>query len=109
MKRFLPALILVACAAAHAEDTPVFKIELVDGKITPQRVEVPADKAFNLEIHNGGKQAAEFESKPLKKEKVIAPGKTTTLKFKPLKAGEYKFVEEFHEKEASGQGVIVAK
>ena len=49
----------------------------------------------------------EFESRELKQEKVIPPGKKATLTINALKAGEYKFVDEFHEK--NGQGKIVAK
>jgi uncharacterized protein (DUF2141 family) len=49
----------------------------------------------------------EFESRELKQEKVIAPGKKATLSINALKAGEYKFVDEFHEK--TGQGKLVAK
>ena len=54
-----------------------------------------------------GKSAIEFESKDLKQEKVVAPGAKAVLSINALKAGEYKFVDEFHE--ATAKGKIVAK
>ncbi|HMA31117.1 MAG TPA: cupredoxin domain-containing protein [Casimicrobiaceae bacterium] len=49
----------------------------------------------------------EFESRDLKQEKVIPPGRTATVTINALKAGEYRFYDEFHEK--TGQGKVVAK
>lgn len=111
MKRALfAALSLVASmGAVAADDLPSFKLELIDGKVVPQRLEVPAGQKFRVEVRNAGKSAAEFESKALKKEKVIPPGASVVITFNALSAGEYKFVEEFHEKNPEAQGVIVAK
>ena len=74
--RPIPMLMALAMTAGtiHAEDMPLFKLEMKDGVVSPQRLEVPAGKAFKLEVKNVGKTAAEFECKPLKKEKVLAPG-----------------------------------
>lgn len=95
--------------ALRAEDTQLIKLEIKDGVVLPQRLEVPAGKPFKLEIRNTGKIAAEFECKPLKKEKVLVAGATAVLAFTAAAAGEYKFVEEFHENLPTGQGLIVAK
>jgi hypothetical protein len=58
-------------------------------------------------VENRDSTPEEFESHSLKREKVI-PGKSSaTILIGPLKAGEYKFVGEFHE--ATAKGVIVAK
>ena len=99
----LPSLIAAAFALllalpALAEDAGVF---------TPAVIEVPAGKRLQLEVTNAGKTAMEFESKELKQEKVIPPGGKATLTIRALKAGEYKFVDEFHEK--TGQGKLIAK
>jgi hypothetical protein len=68
---------------------------------------VPAGKKVKLVVENRDASAEEFESHSLNREKVI-PGKSSaTLFIGPLKAGEYPFVGEFHEKTA--KGVIVAK
>jgi len=90
-----------------AQDAAVYKIVAKDGKLEPALIEVPAGKPFKLEVTNEGKSAIEFESKDLKQEKVVAPGAKAVLSINALKAGEYKFVDEFHE--ATAKGKIVAK
>lgn len=99
--------LITASTAGKAEEAPVFKIEMADGKLTPLRLEVPAGKAFKLEVTNAGASAAEFESKELHKEKVIAPKATTVISVKALAAGEYGFFDEHQPKAPTG--TIVAK
>ena len=98
---------LVPAAALAADDVASFKLVARDGVFEPTTIEVPAGKRFRLEVSNDGKTAMEFESRELKQEKVIPPGKKATLTINALKAGEYKFFDEFHEK--TGQGKVVAK
>ena len=93
--------------SARAEDEVTIKLDMKDGVITPSPLEVPAKKTFRLEIKNSGKKPAEFESKDLRKEKVIAPGVTTVVVFRPLDAGEYTFFDEFNEK--TSQTKLIAK
>lgn len=101
MRSRLPALILLCMAAAvpalpaQAQD-PTFRIEFEDGKVTPQRLEVPAGSRVALELVNKGKSPAEFESKELRKEKVLAPGSTSTLIIRTLDPGTYDFFDDFH-------------
>ena len=84
---------------------PSFKLVARDGEFEPTMLEVPAGKRFRLEVSNESKTAIEFESTDLKQEKVIAPGtKATVLTINALKAGEYKFFDEFHEDDRAGQG-----
>jgi len=99
--------LLIPSAALAADDVASFKLVARDGVFEPTTIEVPAGKRFRLEVTNDGKSAMEFESRELKQEKVIAPGKKAVLMINALKAGEYKFVDEFHEK--TGQGKVVAK
>jgi hypothetical protein len=91
---------------AHAADLPTFKLEMNDGKLNPERIEVPAGQRIKIEVHNIGKGAAEFESIQLRKEKVLAPGADSFVVIAPLTPGEYKFFDDFHQ---TAQGVIVAK
>jgi hypothetical protein len=100
-----PALPLLVLAVAllptltlgvRAEEEPLFRIEFNDGKVTPQRLEVPAKTRFRLELHNLGKEPAEFESKELRKEKVLAPGASSILVIRTLDPGEYDFFDDFH-------------
>lgn len=113
MKRSAAVLALaagiLATGMAWAEDLPMFRIELKDGVVSPQRLQIPVGKPFRLEVRNTGRTAAEFESKPLKKEKVVVAGATTLLEIKAVAAGEYPFVDEFHENLPTGRGLIVAK
>lgn len=90
---------------AHAGDAE-FAVTLTDGVIAPQSIAVPADAPFVLTVTNGGTSAAEFESKQLRIEQVIAPGATATLRLQPLPKGSYKFVEEFHEDQPGARGTI---
>jgi uncharacterized cupredoxin-like copper-binding protein len=90
-----------------AQEVASFALTARDGVFEPTVIEVPAGKRFRLQVSNQGKTAMEFESRELKQEKVIPPGGKATLTINALKAGEYKFVDEFHEK--TGQGRIVAK
>jgi uncharacterized cupredoxin-like copper-binding protein len=99
--------VAVFASTALADALPAFKLTAKDGVFDSTVIEVPAGKRFTLEVTNAGKTAMEFESKDLRQEKVIAPGKKVTFTINALKAGEYKFVDEFHE--ATAQGRIVAK
>jgi hypothetical protein len=114
MRRLALALLvliaaLAASTAVRADDLPVFRIEIKNGVISPKETEVPANKDFKLEVANTGTIPAEFESKQLRQEKVLAPGKTVTITIRGVDPGEYQFVDEFHENDDAGQGVIVAK
>lgn len=100
--------LLLAPAAASANQHAQI-ITLTDGVVSPQSIELPANKAATLTVTNSGKAAAEFESKRLRIEKIIAPGKTVTIKLRPLPAGSYPFVEEFHENLDTAKGTIVVK
>lgn len=107
-----PRLVAVAAALwfaatpALAAD-PVFRIEFDDGKMTPSRIEVPADTRFELELVNKGKTPAEFESLPLRKEKVLAPESSSSMVIKGLDPGEYSFFDDFHPD--APPAVLVAK
>jgi heme/copper-type cytochrome/quinol oxidase subunit 2 len=93
----LAAALAVAASPGPARaDDPVFRIEFNDGKLEPQRLEVPANTRFKLELVNSGTTPAEFESVELRKEKVIAPGVTTSMVIKNLEPGEYHFFDDFH-------------
>jgi hypothetical protein len=91
---------------AFGADEPTFALEFKDGTVTPTRIEVPAKTRFRLELKNSGKTAAEFESNEMKKEKVLAPGTTSSLIIRTLDPGEYKFFDDFHQQ---AKGVLVAK
>ncbi len=113
MKRGLPlpgALLaagLLLSGAARAGGLPAYELVIEDGRFQPEVVEVKAGQRFKLVITNKGPGPEEFESRELRKEKVLAPGVTRSLVFAPLKPGEYRFFGEFHPDTA--QGRIIAK
>jgi hypothetical protein len=98
---------LWAAAQVLADEMPVFAIEFKDGVITPLRLEVPANRAFKIELHNTGTTPAEFESVELHREKVLAAQTTSFIVIKTLDPGEYKFFDDFHPD--APQAVLVAK
>ncbi|BEV73130.1 MULTISPECIES: cupredoxin domain-containing protein [unclassified Paludibacterium] len=107
IKKLCMALLLAALPlAAPAADLPTFRLELNDGKLSVNRIVVPANTRFKIEVINKGKSPAEFESLQLRKEKVLAPGAESFVVFQSLSPGEYRFYDEFH---PAAQGVIVAK
>lgn len=109
MKIFWISLLCALGFASYAQaaDLPTFRLEMQDGRYQPARLEVPAGQRIKIEIYNVGKTPAEFESIPLRKEKVLAPGAASFVVIAPLAAGEYRFFDDFHP--AAPQGVIVAR
>ncbi len=85
----------VTPAVAQGDD-PVIQIHFSNGMISPSVIEVPANTRFKLELHNDGSTPVEFESIPLRKEKVLAPGASRFLVFRSLDVGTYAFFDDFH-------------
>ena len=107
MSRLAACLLLAASCGAFAAGEPEFSVVIEGHKFAPDRIEVPAGQKVKLLVENKDATPAEFESESLKVEKVI-PGKgKATVFVGPLKAGEYKFVDEYNEKTANG--TLVAK
>ncbi len=96
-----------ASGLAHGEDAPEFTIEMKDGAITPERLTIPAGKTVKIIVKNTGSTPAEFESRRLRKEKVLSPGAESFIVLRGLSAGEYPFFDEFHTD--AKPGVIVAE
>jgi hypothetical protein len=102
------ALVFAAPLTARAEDEEkTFRIEFRDGVITPQRLEVPAKTRLRLQLVNTGDTPAEFESKELRKEKVLAAKSESVLVIRTLDPGEYPFFDDFHPD--APPAVLVAK
>lgn len=92
----------VSVAPARAEDPPTLELSLKEHAFTPQELKVPAGKALSIKLRNLDATPAEFESHELKIEKVVSGNAEITVKVRPLKAGKYKFVDEYHEDAAVG-------
>ncbi|SDU94824.1 cupredoxin domain-containing protein [Pseudomonas mucidolens] len=96
----------VAPLTAYA-DLQSYELSLRDGHFTPALLEVPAGKRFKIILKNIGQGPAEFESTPLRVEKVLSPGVTTFVVIHPLRPGHYPFFDEFNPQ--LPEGGILAK
>jgi hypothetical protein len=94
--RVAAALVLLSVSGGPGwSDDVVFEIEMKDGVITPQRIEVPANTRFKIVIDNQGASPAEFECTELHKEEVVPAGSKGRLIFRSLDPGEYVCIDEF--------------
>jgi plastocyanin len=106
----LPAFAILAAGLlgpASALAAESFTLSIRDHRFEPAELEVPAGKKFTLVVKNEDATPEEFESKTLKREKIISGRSQAVIHLGPLEAGSYDFVGEFHE--ATAKGRIVAK
>ncbi|WP_053151406.1 cupredoxin domain-containing protein [Pseudomonas sp. Pf153] len=82
-------------SVAQAE-LPTYELSIRDGHFSPPLLEVPAGQRFKIVLKNIGQGPAEFESTPLRVEKVLSPGVTTFVVIHPLRPGQYPFFDEFN-------------
>lgn len=109
MKRVLSLAVFSLCLANAWAANDEFTLTIQNHAFSPKELKVPAGQKIKLIVINKDATPAEFESKKLKREKVIAGNSSATINIGPLKAGRYDFVEEYHEKDPAAQGVIVAQ
>ena len=97
------AAILVALApGAWAEDAATVRLSLKNHRFQPAEARAPAGKLITIVISNLDPTPAEFESKTLRVEKVVAGGGTITVQIRPLAAGRYRFFDDYHEDTTEG-------
>ncbi|MET1077612.1 MAG: cupredoxin domain-containing protein [Pseudomonas sp.] len=92
---------------ALAAPLPTHELRIRDGHFEPSSVQVVAGQRFKIIVHNLGQGPVEFESTPLRIEKVLGPGISSFVVIHPLKPGRYLFFDEFHPE--LPQGVIEAR
>lgn len=113
MKFWLKAAVWLLAAwlapvSAALADLPTYTLTFKpDGSFEPARLEVPAGR-FKIVLVNQSKQAVEFESLPLRAEKVLGPGVTSFVVLSLSKPGEYPFFDDFHP-QFKGTLVVVPK
>lgn len=99
---------LIFCAApARAVETASFEIVARDGRLYPERLEVPAGVRLRLTLRNEGKAPVEFENLELRVEKVLAPDGAAVVHVQALKPGSYTLIDEFHAD--TGKMLLIAK
>ena len=100
----LVVLVSLAAAPVRAHDLVV---TIKDHQFSPAELKVPANQRVEITVFNDDATPEEFESHPMKVEKVI-PGKSKgVVRIGPLKPGRYPFIGEFHE--ATAKGVVIAE
>lgn len=92
---------------AQAGELPTFHVVAKGGRLSPERIEVPAGKRIKLTLQNEGPGPIEFENLDMRVEKVLAPGGTSFVVTPPLKPGTHTFIDEFHPETGSMQ--LIAK
>ena len=74
----------------------------------PASLQVAAGQRFKIIVHNLGQGPVEFESTPLRIEKVLSPGVSSFVVIHPLKPGRYGFFDEFHLDLPGGRPALLA-
>ncbi|MFO1221702.1 MAG: cupredoxin domain-containing protein [Burkholderiaceae bacterium] len=97
-----------APVSAARADLPTYTLTFKpDGTFEPARLEVAAGR-FKIVLVNQSQQAVEFESLPLRAEKVLGPGVTSFVVLSLSTPGEYPFFDDFHP-QVKGTLVVVPK
>lgn len=91
---------------ALAEDLTKLEVTIKDHRFDPAEIHVPAGKPALLIIHNADETPEEFESSALKLEKVVPGNTSASMRLRPLGAGRFPFIGEYHADTA--QGAIIA-
>ena len=106
MYRALFVALLLVCANPAFAEEPKVTIAVRDHQFVPAEVPIPAGVKVELIIRNEQTMPAEFESKSLHREKVVAPGASVSVFVGPLKPGRYEFIDDFH---PASRGVLVVQ
>lgn len=91
------------CAFA---DTPPVQIDIKAQAFAPAEINVPADVKVELHVVNTDDLPAEFESYDLGREIVVPAHGQVKVFIGPLKAGRYRFFNDFHQE---SEGYVVVK
>lgn len=103
------AAVAVAASLAMpaAADEAAYVISFKDGSFSPARLEVPAEARVKIVLRNVGTTPVEFESRSLRKEKVLGAGVESFVVLIGPAVGDYDFFDDFHPD--AGKGVIAVK
>lgn len=99
--------LLLALDAAAADDAVQIDVTIKDHRFSPAEISVPARTPAIIHLHNQDATAEEFDSDALGIEKVIPGGRSGIVRLRPLDAGRYAFMGEYHPETA--QGVVIAE
>ena len=88
------AMVVLGTQAA-AVDT-VIELRFENRRFIPQAITAPANLPFKIKITNASKEAIEFESFKLNRERVVGPGESLIIPIPALRPGTYDFYDDFH-------------
>ncbi len=88
--------------SVSAQEGATVHLTLKDHRFQPAEARAPAGKPITIEIKNLDATPAEFESKTLRVEKVVAGGGVITVQIRPLAPGRYRFFDDYHEDTTQG-------
>lgn len=108
LKVILSSIVVLGLSSSSFAEDETVQIKLVvhNGKFEPSELKAPANKRIELMVENKGPGTEEFESKELKREKVIPEGQTVKIVLGSLKKGKYKFFGDYHSETAQGKLVV---
>jgi hypothetical protein len=94
--------LLAVTVAAEAKDLKTYELTLKGQAFTPVELKVPAGEAFIIKLKNENSAPAEFESKDMKFEKIVAGHASIVVRVKALPGGTFEFYDEYHEDATRG-------
>ncbi len=100
-------LVMVMFSDGARADDAVIELRFENRRFTPQTITVPANQSLTIRITNASKEAIEFESFKLNREKVVGPGETVIVRLPALSPGSYDFYDDFNQDVPAGS--IIAK
>ena len=100
------ALALAGAPLAEAQEATIVSVALKDHRFIPAELTAPANKPVVVEVTNQDPTPAEFESKTLRVEKVVAGGAKIKVQIRALSAGRYRFFDDYHEDTTEGFLVV---
>ena len=91
---------------AANDETQNFEIVMKNREFSPLELVVPADRKIKITVKNEDLSPIEFESVHLNREKIVQPHGEVQIFFNPLKAGTYRYNDDFNQ---DSKGYITVK
>jgi Cupredoxin-like domain len=96
----------IASPCAQAQEAVIVAVALKDHRFIPAELTAPANKPVVIVVTNQDSTPAEFESKTLRVEKVVAGGAKINVQIRALGPGRYRFFDDYHEDTTEGFLVV---
>jgi hypothetical protein len=81
----------------------IFELIIKDHRFEPSQFMLQPSKRYILRVINKDASAEEFESRYLKRKRVIPGNSSTDIAIGPLKPGVYDFIGQYHQDTAQGR------